>query len=95
VAAEALLCGVPVVAARDGGGVVDIVPHAGAGRLVTPDAPTLAGAIAELVSDPDARRLAAAAGAALRQRLEPAGAAERFEALYQHVVSGQGRAARA
>lgn len=95
VAAEALLCGVPVVAARDGGGVVDIVPDTGAGRLVTPDAPTIARAIAELVSDPDARRLAAAAGAALRQRLEPAGAAERFEALYQHVVSGQGRAARA
>lgn len=95
VAAEALLCGVPVVAARDGGGVVDIVPERGPGRLVTPEPQALARAIGELASDPDARRLAAAAGAELRRRLEPAGVAACFEALYQRVVTGQARAARA
>ncbi len=61
-AAEALLAGVPVVAARDGGGVRDIVPEQGGGRLVTADARDIARAIGELVGDPDARRLAAAAG---------------------------------
>jgi len=88
-AAEALLLGVPVVAARDGGGVRDIVPESGAGRLVAPDSREIARAIGELVGDPDARRLAAAAGAALRQRLEPAAVAERFEALYRLVASGR------
>ncbi|MGH7676417.1 MAG: glycosyltransferase, partial [Gemmatimonadales bacterium] len=63
-AAEALLLGVPVVASRDGGGVRDIVPTTGAGRLVSPDPQEIARAIEELVSDPDARPLAAAAGAA-------------------------------
>jgi len=95
VAAEALLCGVPVVATHDGGGVRDIVPETGAGRLVAPDSREIARAIGELVSDPDARRLAAAAGAALRQRLEPAAVAERFEALYRLVASGRTSEARA
>ena len=88
-AAEALLAGVPVVAARDGGGVRDIVPERGAGRLVTPDAREIARAIEELVCDPDARQLAAAAGAALRRRLEPAVVAERFEAVYRRIASRQ------
>jgi glycosyltransferase involved in cell wall biosynthesis len=88
VAAEALLCGVPVVAARDGGGVRDIVPETGGGRLVAPTADALAGAIAALAGDPDARRLAAQAGAALRRRLEPAAVAERFESLYRSALSG-------
>ena len=87
-AAEALLLGVPVVASRDGGGVRDIVPESGAGRLVTPDPPEIARAIEQLVCDPDARRLAAAAGAALRRRLDPAAVAERFEALYRRVATG-------
>ncbi|MGH7645630.1 MAG: glycosyltransferase [Gemmatimonadales bacterium] len=86
-AAEALLLGVPVVASRDGGGVRDIVPTSGAGRLVSPSPREIARAIEELVGDPHARQLAAAAGAALRRRLEPATVAERFEALYRLVVS--------
>ena len=87
VAAEALLAGVPVVAARDGGGVRDFVPERGAGRLVDATSSDVARAIAELLSDPDARGHAAAAGAALRRRLDPAAAAERFEALYREVAS--------
>lgn len=85
-AAEALLLGVPVVAARDGGGVSDIVPESGPGRLVAPDPGEIARAIGELAGDPNARRLAAAAGAALRRRLAPAAVAERFEAVYRTVA---------
>lgn len=86
-AAEALLAGVPVVAARDGGGVRDLVPEQGAGRLVTADPPQFAQAIGELLCDPAARPLAAQAGAALRRRLDPATVAERFEALYRQVTA--------
>src|SRR5439155_907631 len=77
---------------RGGGGIVtDIVPPQGAGRLVRPDARDLAEAIAELARDPDRRRLAAEAGAALRRRFEPAAVAERFEAVYRQAVSQQRR----
>jgi len=89
-AAEALLLGIPVVAARDGGGVTDIVPSNGAGRLVAPDARELAQAIAELALDPERRRLAAEAGAALRRRVEPAAVAERFEAVYLQALQRAG-----
>jgi glycosyltransferase involved in cell wall biosynthesis len=87
-AAEALLLGVPVVASHDGGGVRDIVPASGGGRLVNPDSHEIARAIRELIDDPNARRLAAEAGAALRRRLEPAAVAESFEAVYRRVVTG-------
>jgi len=95
VAAEALLLGVPVVAAVDGGGVRDIVPPSGGGRLVAPDPREVAKALMELVDDPKARRLAQEAGAALRRRLEPAAAAERFESVYQAVVAQRSRATHA
>jgi glycosyltransferase involved in cell wall biosynthesis len=86
-AAEALMLGVPVVAATDGGGVTDIVPARGPGRRVSPgNAGELANAIDELARDPDSRRLAAEAGVALRRRLEPAAVAERFEALYRRAL---------
>lgn len=86
-AVEALLCGIPVVAARDGGGVCDIVPERGAGRLVQPTAEAIARGIAELMSDPDARRLAAETGAALHHRLDPEAVAARFEALYRAAAA--------
>ncbi|HTR20671.1 MAG TPA: glycosyltransferase [Gemmatimonadales bacterium] len=86
-AAEALMAGVPVVAARDGGGVSDIVPEQGAGRLVSADPRELARALGDVLSDPDARRLAAAAGIALRHRLAPVTVAENFEALYREVAT--------
>ena len=87
-AAEALVLGVPVMATRDGGGVTDIVPASGGGRLVAPEVGEIARAIEELVSDPSARGLAAAAGAALRRRLEPAAVAEHFETIYRDVATG-------
>ena len=86
-AAEALMLGVPVVAAADGGGVTDIVPEQGPGRRVSPgNAGELADAIDELARDAAARRLAAEAGAELRRRFDPAAVAERFEALYRQAL---------
>ena len=85
-AAEALLLGIPVVAANDGGGVRDIVPPRGAGRLIDVNPRALADALRDVVDDPAARRLAAEAGNALRRRLDSAGAAEQFEALYRSVA---------
>ena len=86
-AAEALLLGIPVVAARDGGGVRDIVPERGAGRLINVNPRELADALRDVVNDPKSRPLAAAAGNALRHRLDSAGAAQQFEALYQSVAA--------
>ncbi len=86
-AAEALMLGVPVVASQSGGGVTDIVPDAGAGRLVPPgDAPALARAIEELIGDPQAKRRAAEAGAVLKRRLAPAAVAQGFESVYERVL---------
>jgi len=76
-----------VVAAKDGGGVTDIVPSSGASRFVSADNPReLANAIAELAGNAENRRLAVAAGAALRRRLDPAVVAERFEAIYRTAL---------
>ncbi len=86
-AVEALLLGIPVVAAKDGGGVTDVVPSSGAGRFVSGDnARELAYAIAELAGSVENRRLAVAAGVALRRRLDPAVVAERFEAIYRTAL---------
>jgi len=87
VAAEALMLGVPVVATKAGGGVTDIVPPTGAGRLVpADDALALATAIKGFVSDPSSRRLAQEAGASLRRRLSPAAVAEVFETVYEAAL---------
>lgn len=87
VAAEALMLGVPVVATKAGGGVTDIVPPTGAGRLVpADDALALATAIKGFVADPSSRRLAQEAGASLRRRLSPAAVAEVFETVYQTAL---------
>jgi len=86
-AVEALLLGIPVVAAKDGGGVTNVVPSSGAGRFVSGDnARELAYAIAELAGSVENRRLAVAAGVALRRRLDPAVVAERFEAIYRTAL---------
>ncbi len=92
-AAEALLLGVPVVATRGGGGVTDIVPEQGAGRVVAEGSPSeMARAIAELLDDPDARSRAVEAGRRLRARLDPDGVAARFEALYARAAGLAGTA---
>ncbi len=86
-AAEALVLGIPVVAMEGGGGVVDVVPRTGAGRVVPDgDVEALASALDELASSPDARRLAAELGARLKRQLSPDTVAARFESIYQRVA---------
>jgi len=85
-AAEALMLGIPVVAALDGGGVTDIVPERGAGRLARPDAAAFAAAIRDVLADPSARAAAAEAGAALQRRFDPDAVARTFEAVYRQAL---------
>jgi len=93
-AAEALMMGIPVVATEGGGGVVDVVPTQGAGRIVREGDPTaLSAAIAELMDDREANRKAAELGEQLRARFEPGLVAQRFEDLYERVRSQSGLSA--
>ena len=62
VAAEALMAGVPVVACWDGGGVLDVVPPTGAGRLTLPAPEAMGDAILGLLAEPDRRAMARAGG---------------------------------
>ena len=85
-AAEAFMLGIPVVATEGGGGVKDIVPTTGAGRVVpNADPEAFASGIAELMDDPDARQSAVEEGERLRERFDPELVAERFEGLYLMV----------
>jgi glycosyltransferase involved in cell wall biosynthesis len=94
VAAEALLMGVPVVATHMGGGVTDIVPPTGAGRLVPADDPhAMALAIRDLITDRSSLARAAETGRSLRRRLEPDAVARVFETVYQSALAGKTRRA--
>ncbi len=89
-AAEAFMLGVPVVAAQQGGGVTDIVPPDGAGRLVdATDARQMAQAIEELRGDPESKQLASKRGRNLKQHLSPAAVATVFEGLYERALSDE------
>jgi len=93
VAAEAMMLGVPVVASRDGGGVTDIVPETGAGRLVGgTDRSAWARAIRELLADPGSRDAAFELGTKLKQQLSPAQVAKRYEEVYDGVLGSTGAA---
>jgi glycosyltransferase involved in cell wall biosynthesis len=92
-AAEAFMLGIPVVATEAGGGVKDIVPKKGAGRVVPDGDPAkFSDAVAELMDDPGARAHAVEAGERLRERFDPDIVAERFDTLYQEASSGRARA---
>jgi len=86
VAVEALALGVPVVACRDGGGLLDIVPDGGGGRLVEPSPPALAAAVLDLLGDAGAAAAALAAGERWRARLAPAEVARRYAAFYREAL---------
>lgn len=83
--AEALMCGVPIVLCRDGGGLLDLA-EPGASRVAEPDAGSIAVAVDELLAAPDARQAARTAGAAWRERLAPATVAARFESWYRQAL---------
>lgn len=85
-AAEALMAGVPVVACIDGGGVLDVVPGQGAGRVVVPRPESFAEGIRALLADPAARERAAEEGARWRHRLSPAAVAEACEGWYREAL---------
>jgi glycosyltransferase involved in cell wall biosynthesis len=85
-AAEALMQGVPVVACHDGGGLLDVVPTDGAGRLAAPQPDALAAALQIVLSDPEAKVAARVAGETWRTRLAPEYVAERFLTWYGEAL---------
>lgn len=87
-AAEALMQGVPVVVCRDGGGVLDVVPATGAGRVVAPEAGAISAGLRELLADPGARAAAKVAGELWRRRLSPDVVAERCLGWYRQALHG-------
>lgn len=86
-AAEALMAGVPVVACWDGGGVLDIVPESGAGRLTIPSAAAVSDAILSILQDPDRRAIARLVGESWRARLSPDHVAEVCHRWYREALS--------
>jgi glycosyltransferase involved in cell wall biosynthesis len=89
-AAEAFMLGVPVVAARQGGGVTDIVPPEGAGRLVdATDPKKMAQAIEELLGDAESKQLASEKGRNLKQHLSPDAVAAIFEGVYERALANE------
>lgn len=87
-AAEAMMSGVPVVACSDGGGLLDIVPVEGAGRVAAPDATSIAAAATALLHDAGAKEAAQATGATWREALAPAQVASRFRTCYAEARGG-------
>ena len=87
-AAEALMAGVPVVACWDGGGVLDIVPERGAGRLTLPAAEALADAALDVLNDPERLAWGRSEGESWRRRLSPDHVAEVCEGWYREALGG-------
>ena len=87
-AAEALMVGVPVVACWDGGGLLDVVPESGAGRLTLPSAEALSDAALDLIQDPDRLSLAKLVGESWRARLSPDNVAELCDGWYREALGG-------
>jgi glycosyltransferase involved in cell wall biosynthesis len=85
-AAEALMLGVPVVACWDGGGLLDVVPEKGAGRLTLPSAEALSDATLDLLQDSDRLALARLVGESWRARLAPDHVAELCESWYHEAL---------
>lgn len=86
-AAEALMQGVPVIACQDGGGVLDVVPSDGGGRIVTPTADGVADGILSVLDDAGAGDAALRAGLAWRDLLSPDHVADRCLDWYRRVLA--------
>jgi len=76
-AAESFMLGIPVVALQAGGGVKDVVPASGAGRLVQGN------------PEVQARQLAAAQGAELKRQFKPDAVAAVYESVYEHAAASR------
>jgi glycosyltransferase involved in cell wall biosynthesis len=87
-AAEALMVGVPVVGCWDGGGLLDVIPERGPGRLTLPFADAIADAALGLLADPERLTRARAAGEIWRARLDPDHVASVCEGWYREACSG-------
>ncbi len=83
---EALMCGVPLVVCRDGGGLLDLADPVAA-RVVDPGVEGVAMGIQQLLQTSAAAREAArTVGERWRQRLAPATVAERAESWYREAL---------
>ncbi len=85
---EALSAGIPVIACRDGGGVLDILRVTGAGVIVDPDPTRMALAVGILRARPGAGEAAWQAGREWRARLDPTAVARRCDAWYREALGG-------
>jgi len=83
--AEALMCGVPLVVCRDGGGLLDLAGTE-AVRVVDPGVQGLVRGIGELLASSTARTSAREAGTIWRARLSPPAVAERAESWYREAL---------
>lgn len=89
-AAESLMLGIPVVASQTGGGVRDVVPPTGPGRLVPANDPaSMAGAIREFLNNAESRGLALEAGQTLKNQLKPEAVSRVFESVYENALRRQ------
>ncbi len=89
-AAESLMLGIPVVASQSGGGVHDVVPPTGPGRLVPANDPaSLARAIREFLNNAESRRLALEAGQIIKNQLKPEAVTRVFESVYENALRGR------
>jgi glycosyltransferase involved in cell wall biosynthesis len=86
-AAEALMQGVPVIACDDGGGVLDVVPREGGGRVVRPTAEGIADGIIAVMADEGAGEAALRSGLAWRDMLSPDHVADRCLDWYRRVLA--------
>jgi glycosyltransferase involved in cell wall biosynthesis len=84
-AAEALMVGVPVVGCWDGGGLLDLIPERGAGRLTLPFADAIADGVLGILGDSNRFALARSAGEVWRARLAPDHVAARYEGWYREA----------
>jgi glycosyltransferase involved in cell wall biosynthesis len=87
-AAEALMVGVPVIGCWDGGGLLDVIPERGPGRLSLPFADAIADAVLGLLAEPDRLGQARAAGEVWRARLDPDHVASVCEGWYHEALRG-------
>jgi glycosyltransferase involved in cell wall biosynthesis len=84
-AAEALMAGVPVIGCWDGGGLLDVIPDRGPGRLTLPFADAIADAVLGILADPERFTIARSAGEVWRARLAPDHVASVCERWYREA----------